>query len=107
MNTKNKDKVRTINTLKTYYRLYLTDWKYWIIAIGGLPILILILVGDFLADCLVFLLFMLRISGWCIHRYELQSSELTKHVRNYGVTELINRQQYKCSRCGKRKYEPF
>ena len=62
MNFKNTDKMRTINTLKTYYKLYLTNWKWWIIAVGGLPILILILLFDIIADCLVFLLFILRVS---------------------------------------------
>ena len=61
MNSKNTDKMRTINTLQNYYRLYLSNWKWWIIAVGGLPILILILLFDLIADSKVFLLFILRV----------------------------------------------
>ena len=56
MNSKNTDKMRTINTLQNYYRLYLTNWKWWIIAVGGLPILILILLFDLIADSKVCIL---------------------------------------------------
>jgi ABC-type dipeptide/oligopeptide/nickel transport system permease subunit len=53
--------MRTITTLQNYYRLYLTNWKWWVIAVGGLPILILILIFDLIADSRVFLLFILRV----------------------------------------------
>ncbi|MCB0371344.1 MAG: hypothetical protein KDD45_18520 [Bdellovibrionales bacterium] len=67
MNSKNTDKMRTINTLQNYYRLYLTNWKWWIIAVGGLPILILILLFDLIADSKVFI----KRSVKPIHRFSV------------------------------------
>lgn len=42
--------MRTKNYIKTYCKLYFTDWKFIILGVGALPIFILILLDGIIYD---------------------------------------------------------
>jgi len=42
--------MKTVNYIKTYHRLYFTEWKFVILGIVALPILVMVLIDGILYD---------------------------------------------------------